>query len=153
MMTHLDRRYAARGVLRLRDGILAVRPRGSNDWILPGGGVDDADAEGAVVREVREETGVEVRVVREVLEVSEPGRCAACVSMRRVILENPRYPFMPNDHRAAGGCHRRYYLLEATSDMVSPTCLDSLELEAVGMVAAAQLTCPLDRAAAHLAIG
>ena len=46
-----------------RGNILTVQPSYKNTWQLPGGGVDDGESpEGAAVREVKEETGLNISV-------------------------------------------------------------------------------------------
>ena len=100
---HKDRRFVARGILYRDGGILAVRPVGTDDWVLPGGGVDDGEwAHTTVVREFLEETGLAVDVLREVMEASEPGNCLACAAMRRVLASDTVYPFTENDKRDKG---------------------------------------------------
>lgn len=57
---------AATGIVLNREGkVLLVRRRDNGLWELPGGVVEPDDSlEGAVAREVKEESGVEVDVVR-----------------------------------------------------------------------------------------
>ena len=48
-----------------RGEVLLTRRRGSEDWVLPGGSVEEEEAPwDAVVREVREETGLDVALER-----------------------------------------------------------------------------------------
>lgn len=50
-----------------RSKVLVIKRRDIGLWVLPGGGVESGEsAEGAVSREVREETGVTVEVLRQV---------------------------------------------------------------------------------------
>lgn len=64
-----------------------VRPEGSY-WVLPGGAVErDETPEQAAVREVREETGLEVHVQR-LLFVDGP-RCDG-----PIVIKRPRYTFL-----------------------------------------------------------
>ncbi|MBM7803451.1 ADP-ribose pyrophosphatase YjhB (NUDIX family) [Curtobacterium luteum] len=63
--TDYDTRLAAYAVVTEGDRVLLARLRfpESGPWTLPGGGVEfDETVEQAVVREVREETGLEARV-------------------------------------------------------------------------------------------
>jgi len=57
---------AATGIVLNRDGkVLLVRRRDNGNWEPPGGVVElDDSLEGAVAREVREESGIEVDVIR-----------------------------------------------------------------------------------------
>lgn len=49
--------------------VLLIQRRDVPVWVLPGGGIDENETpEEAICREVREETGLEVRVVRKVAE-------------------------------------------------------------------------------------
>jgi len=65
-------RVRAAAVL-IRDGAIALMERhkgGRHYFAFPGGGVDDGETpEGAVIREVFEELGLAVRVVRPIAEV------------------------------------------------------------------------------------
>lgn len=48
-----------------KDQILLIKRRDVPIWVLPGGGVDDGEApEAAVIREAKEETGLEVAITR-----------------------------------------------------------------------------------------
>jgi 8-oxo-dGTP diphosphatase len=48
-------------------------PTGQSYWLLPGGGIDgDETEEECVIREMKEETGLEVRVERFLLEEPDP---------------------------------------------------------------------------------
>ena len=63
-------------IIELEKGIVLVRrknpPRG---WALPGGFIDYGEtAEHAAIREAKEETGLEVRLVRVLGVYSDPGR-------------------------------------------------------------------------------
>lgn len=58
--------------------MLLVKRRDVPVWVLPGGGIDPGESpELAAVREVREESGVEVRIVRKVARYSPTGRLSA----------------------------------------------------------------------------
>lgn len=59
----------------LRDGeVLLIKRRDFEVWALPGGGIEAGEsAAQAAVREVREETGIEVRLTRLVGVYSRPG--------------------------------------------------------------------------------
>lgn len=69
---------AADGVVVNDDGIVLIRrkyPPFQGSWALPGGGVDIGETcEDACVREVKEETGLEVRVKGLVGVYSDPAR-------------------------------------------------------------------------------
>lgn len=64
------------GAIIHEDQLLLIKHREHNDgrsyWVIPGGGREDTDAseEGAVAREMREETCLEVEVIRLILEVA-----------------------------------------------------------------------------------
>ena len=67
-------------------------------WVPPGGHVEpDEDPQTAVLREVREETGLEVRVMSggEALGIDYPRQLAAPVT---ILLENSAEPGRPHQH-------------------------------------------------------
>jgi ADP-ribose pyrophosphatase YjhB (NUDIX family) len=68
--------YLGVWVAVLHDGqVLLTKREDSDMWCLPGGGVDDGESlAAAAVREVREETGLEVRLTRLVGLYSLPAR-------------------------------------------------------------------------------
>ena len=52
-----------------REMVLLIKRRDVPVWVLPGGGIDPGETpEIAVVREMKEETGFEVKIVRQVAE-------------------------------------------------------------------------------------
>jgi 8-oxo-dGTP diphosphatase len=58
--------------------ILLVKRRDVPTWVLPGGGIDEGEAPAmAAVREAFEETGMSVKVVRQVAEYSPVNRLAS----------------------------------------------------------------------------
>jgi 8-oxo-dGTP pyrophosphatase MutT (NUDIX family) len=72
----VEREFSAGGVLvrtlRGRPMVAAIRPRGKPEgmWALPKGGIDPGESpEQAALREVREETGVEGRLVEKLGDV------------------------------------------------------------------------------------
>jgi 8-oxo-dGTP pyrophosphatase MutT (NUDIX family) len=72
----VEREFSAGGVLvrtvRGRPMLAAIRPRGKPEgmWTLPKGGIDPGESpEQAAVREVREETGVDGRIVEKLGDV------------------------------------------------------------------------------------
>lgn len=70
---------AAIGVIFNDNGseVLLVKRRDIPVWVLPGGGIDSAETpEMAIIREVKEETGFTVRIIRKVAEYSPINRLA-----------------------------------------------------------------------------
>ena len=58
-----------------KDNFLLVKRRDVPIWVLPGGAIDPGETpEDATVREVREESGLEVRIVRKVALYTPTGR-------------------------------------------------------------------------------
>ena len=73
-------RKAALGIILddNRSKILLVKRRDVPVWVLPGGGIDPGESpEEAVRREIKEETGLEVEVVRKVAEYSPTNKLSA----------------------------------------------------------------------------
>jgi ADP-ribose pyrophosphatase YjhB (NUDIX family) len=66
-------------IIRLPDGriVLIERKNPPPGWAIPGGFIDRGEsAEAAAVREAKEETGLDVKLVRQFHVYSEPGRDA-----------------------------------------------------------------------------
>jgi 8-oxo-dGTP diphosphatase len=60
-----------------RQKVLIIQRRDVAVWVLPGGGIDrDETPEEAVVREVKEETGITVSIVRKVAEYTPVNKLA-----------------------------------------------------------------------------
>jgi len=58
-----------------KENVLLVKRRDVPVWVLPGGGIDPGESpEEAAVREVQEESGLEVRIVRKVAVYTPTGR-------------------------------------------------------------------------------
>jgi len=55
------------GIILNEDGVLLIKRRDVPVWVLPGGGMDAGeDPESAIMREIYEETGLKVEVIRRV---------------------------------------------------------------------------------------
>ncbi|MEE9523129.1 MAG: NUDIX hydrolase [Thermodesulfovibrionales bacterium] len=63
-------------IIEIEDGIVLIRRKNRPfGWALPGGFVDYGESlEDAAVREAKEETGLDVRLVRQLHSYSEPDR-------------------------------------------------------------------------------
>ena len=60
----MSRRDSAFAVIRRRDQILVVKPRGARKWQLPGGGIKPHETPWvAAIREVLEETGLHAKLL------------------------------------------------------------------------------------------
>ncbi|MEO2019843.1 MAG: NUDIX domain-containing protein [Fuerstiella sp.] len=58
-----------------KENVLLVKRRDVPIWVLPGGGIDPGESpEQAAVREVQEESGLEVRIVRKVAVYTPTGK-------------------------------------------------------------------------------
>src|SRR5262245_52447171 len=58
---------AAIGIIFYQDRVLLIKRRDVPVWVLPGGGIDEGESiEEAAIREVKEETGLDVTIVRKV---------------------------------------------------------------------------------------
>ena len=69
---------AALGVILSENRILLVKRRDLPLWVIPGGGIDEPESpEEAVIREVKEETGLDVTIVRKVGEYSPINRLSS----------------------------------------------------------------------------
>lgn len=65
------------GIVFSKDQVLLIKRRDVPVWVLPGGGLDEKETpEQGVVREVLEETGFEVEIIRKVGEYSPINRLA-----------------------------------------------------------------------------
>lgn len=65
-----------------QDRILLIKRYDIPIWVLPGGGIEEGEQpEEAVVREIREETGVEVALIRKVAEYSAKNRLGSSVHL------------------------------------------------------------------------
>jgi len=101
--------HAALGVVLTRDGaqVLCVQRPDVGYWVLPGGGIDTGEEPSdAAMREVKEETGLDVRVVRLMAHYSPVNRLAretylfACEPIGgqlRVSTESKKVDFFPLD--------------------------------------------------------
>ena len=90
---------AAGGVVRREDGRIAVvhRPR-YDDWSLPKGKLDAGETyEQAAVREVREETGLEAELERELSSTSYRDRKGRAKLVRYWLMSPRGGDFQPND--------------------------------------------------------
>ena len=74
---------AAVGIVLKNDSqILVIKRRDIPMWVIPGGGVDaDEDPAKAVVREVLEETGLEVKIQRKIAEYTPVNRLTRLVHL------------------------------------------------------------------------
>ncbi len=65
-------------IIEHKGGVILIRRRNPpHGWALPGGFVDYGESlEDAAVREAREETGLDVRLIRQMHTYSDPGRDA-----------------------------------------------------------------------------
>ena len=87
----------------LKDGLVAVvhRPR-YDDWTLPKGKLDRGESfEDAALREVFEETGLRVRLVRELPEVRYQGGAGPKLVRYWLMEVESEAPFEPNDETDA----------------------------------------------------
>ena len=96
-------------IIESRDGIVLIErknpPRG---WALPGGFVDYGESlESAAVREAREETGLDVELVRQFHTYSDPDRDPRHHTITTVfIARSEGKPSAGDDARAAGTFRR-----------------------------------------------
>lgn len=104
----------AQVVLLRGERILLARHdrRGAHYWVLPGGEIEPEETpEEAAVREVQEETGLDIRLER-LLFVDGPKQCDG------VVVKSPRYTFLGRIVRGEvqappvelGGCEEKGYL-------------------------------------------
>ncbi len=75
----MERKIRCQGVIVQNDMFLMVRHAnhrsGSVYWWLPGGGAEDKETpEECILREIREETNLEVKVIRVLFETFDPDR-------------------------------------------------------------------------------
>ena len=90
-----------------RENFLLVKRRDVPIWVLPGGAIDPGESpEDATVREVREESGLEVRIVRKVALYSPTGRLSCDTHLFECVVvggesgssdETSAASFFPND--------------------------------------------------------
>ncbi len=62
--------------------VLLVQRRDVSVWVLPGGGIEEGDtAQAALKREIQEETGYQVKILRQCAEYSPINRLASLTSV------------------------------------------------------------------------
>jgi len=73
---------AAIGIVISENHILLVKRQDLPLWVIPGGGIDEGEtAEEAVVREVKEESGLDIAIERKVAEYSPINRLASFANL------------------------------------------------------------------------
>ena len=81
---------------------LAIKRRDVPIWVLPGGGVDPGEMpETAIVREVMEETGLEVAIIRKIAEYSPINKLATLTHLYECSIINGK-PSIGAETRAIG---------------------------------------------------
>lgn len=96
---------AAVGAIAIRDGMLLLVQRGhapdAGKWSIPGGRVEPGETDAdAVVREMAEETGLTVRVVRLAGEVVRPGPAESLYRIHDYVVEIVEGTETPGDDAA-----------------------------------------------------
>ncbi len=101
---------AVYGILFSQDKkqILLVKRRDLPVWVFPGGGLDEGeDPKKGVIREVEEETGLQVQIVRQIAEYQPVNRltqktyffeCSAIGGTAKPSSESKEVAFFPLDH-------------------------------------------------------
>jgi len=70
-----EQKVAVDIIIRHRGGIVLVKRKDNGMWALPGGHVElDETLEHAAIREAKEETGLDVRLIRQLHTYSDPAR-------------------------------------------------------------------------------
>lgn len=92
-------------IIEYMDGIILIRRKNPPEgWALPGGFVDYGETlEEAAVREAKEETGLDVRLVRQLHSYSDPHRDPRQHTISTVFLAEADGEYAAGDDAAAVG--------------------------------------------------
>ena len=111
-------------IIELDDGIVLVeRKNPPHGWALPGGFVDYGESlEHAAVREAREETGLEVELVRQFHTYSDPSRDARLHTITTVYIARAHGRPAASDDAAGAG------VFAGPESIPAPICFDHAEI-------------------------
>ena len=92
-------------IIELPEGVVLIeRKNPPYGWALPGGFVDYGESvEAAAVREAKEETGLDVELVRQLHTYSDPSRDARLHTISTVFVARADGPPIAGDDAAAAG--------------------------------------------------
>jgi ADP-ribose pyrophosphatase YjhB (NUDIX family) len=92
-------------IIRYRDGVILIKRKNPPEgWALPGGFVDYGETlEAASVREAKEETGLEVKLIRQFHTYSDPARDLRQHTISTVLIAEASGEAMAGDDAAALG--------------------------------------------------
>lgn len=96
-------------IIRYRDGIILIKRKNPPEgWALPGGFVDYGETlEAAAVREAKEETGLEVKLIRQFHAYSDPARDLRQHTISTVLIAEASGEAMAGDDAAALGTFQK----------------------------------------------
>lgn len=96
-------------IIKYKDGIILIKRKNPPfGWALPGGFVDYGESlEHAAIREAKEETGLDVKLIRQFHTYSEPKRDPRHHTISTVFIAKGKGTLLPADDAKAGDVFKK----------------------------------------------